>query len=91
MALSNEMQERLTYERNLNLKLQEGRRSLEAAVDLHQQEIDRLRRALDQEQIVRVGLEESHKKMQQALVEISRNRIHGKATVAAAVATDALK
>lgn len=91
MATSNEMQERLVYERNLNAKLRDAQKALEAAVELHQQEIARLRSSLDQAQAINAGLSESHEKMKAALVEISRNRIHGKATVAAGIAEAVLR
>lgn len=91
MATGNEMQERLTYERNLNLKLREAQRSLEAAVDLHQQEISRLRTSLDQALTSHQLMQLEYEKMKKAVVEISRNRIHGKPTVAAEIAQAVLR
>lgn len=91
MATTNEMNERLVYERNLNLKLREAQRSLEAAVDMHQQEITRLRQVLDKSLAINEHLQAEYDKVKAALVEISRNRIHGKPTVAAEIAQSVLR
>lgn len=91
MPNSGEMQERLGYERNLNLKLREAQQALEAAVELHQQEILRLRSTLDKTLTFSAHIETEYEKLKAVVVEISRNRIHGKPTVAAELAQSALR
>lgn len=91
MPNSAEMQERLGYERNLNLKLREAQQALEAAVELHQQEILRLRSTLDKTMTFSAHIETEYEKLKVVVVEISRNRIHGKPTVAAELAQAALR
>ena len=91
MPNSADMQERLGYERNLNLKLREAQQALEAAVELHQQEILRLRATLDKTLSFASHIETEYEKLKVVVVEISRNRIHGKPTVAAELAQAALR
>ena len=90
MATTKEMSERLIYERNVNLKLREAQRSLEQAAEMHCQEIARLRASLDKALPTNSELQANYDKFKAGLVEISHNRIHGKPTVAAAVALSVL-
>lgn len=90
MAILNEMNERLKYEREFNLRLTDSQRALEAAVDLHQAEIIRLRVTLDKTLNYSAHIEGEYEKLKAVMIEISRNRIHGKPTVAAELAQSVL-
>ena len=90
MPTTNEMQERLAYESSINLKLHDTRRALEDSINMHQTEILRLRASLDKTQTFAAHIEAEYEKLKSVTVEISRGRIHGKPTVAAALALKAL-
>lgn len=83
---NNEMQLRLEYERALGVRLREANTALQAAVELHQEEILRLRMSVDQF----ASVQNEYERLKGVLEDISRNKIHGKPTVAAEIALSAL-
>lgn len=91
VATANELNERLVFERNVNLILTEKERLLEQAVELQELENARLRASLDRALKAELQLQVHHEKLKAAMVEISRDQIHGKPTAAAVLAQAALR